>query len=296
MESPHAFVPPLPVSVARWPPWVLAADSGNPAEFRRFNDIVPYQRKKLNNAKPGEIRVLKIYTRFARVSDPALRNWPEVPGYERFNVCKNNLYQDLSPMKLGTVLDEEGKLYAYTIEDGWQCSKVWPFHVEQSSVEHPPRPGEEPWMPLWKEWSRRGRFSNRSLRHRTPQKFGQQTDAKNKNIPLFSYYMGEKLSYRAARARMYMPWYAKLVEKTPAYQDLKNRHLDGQNLLLLEYDGLDRNNPEENRPLDEAMLKRLMDDPSRPFGHGLVLACCLLDLPLWEEYVEGEWSKEEKQE
>ncbi|MCA9327833.1 hypothetical protein KDA14_04865, partial [Candidatus Saccharibacteria bacterium] len=68
-----------------------------------------------------------------------------------------------------------------------------------------------------------------------------------------------------------------------AYEDLKARHMSGVNLLLLEYDGLDRDNPDENRPLDHEMLQRLIVDDSRPFGHGLVLAACLMDCPVWHE-------------
>ena len=81
---------------------------------------------------------------------------------------------------------------------------------------------------------------------------------------------------------MYMRWYADLVVTTPAYLDLKARHLSGEHLLLVEYDGLNRANAAENKDLDEAMLRELLEDDSRPFGHGLVLACMLLDLRVWE--------------
>jgi len=73
-----------------------------------------------------------------------------------------------------------------------------------------------------------------------------------------------------------------VVVDTNAFKDLKARHLHGINLLLLEYDGLDRDNEEENKDLDEKMLKRLVEDGSRPFGHGLVLACVLLECHVWE--------------
>lgn len=80
---------------------------------------------------------------------------------------------------------------------------------------------------------------------------------------------------------MYMPWYETLVRDTAAYRDLKARHLAGEPLLLLEYDGLDRDDPAENCDLDRAALERLLEDDSRPFGHGLVLAGVLLDAPVW---------------
>ena len=183
-------------------------------------------------------------------------------------------------MVLGPVYDENGELYAHTIEDGWQCSKVWPFHLQGHDED------DEAWEREWKEWSKRGRFSGESRRHRTPKggdAVQQLVDPRNKNIPLFSYYMGDKMPYKEARKRMYMPWYEETVKETAAYKDLKARHMSGQNLLLLEFDGLDRFNEDENRDLTRDMLIRLLDDDSRPFGHGLVLACCLLDMPVWRK-------------
>ena len=263
-----------------WPVWVLEADNGKKLVPKQFkHPIVPYVPPPDAPKQRGGIRVLKIYNRFAPVPKE-WKKWPEIDGYERFNVCKNNRYQDLSPMVLGPVYDENGKLYAHTIEDGWQCSKVWPFHLQGCDPDL-----DDEWEENWQEWSRRGRFSRESRRHRTPKggaaSGDQQVDQRNKNIPLFSYYMGDKIPYKEARKRMYMRWYEETVKETVAYKDLKARHMSGQNLLLLEFDGLDRNDPEENRDLTEEMLLKLLDDDSRPFGHGLVLACCLLDMPVW---------------
>jgi len=195
----------------------------------------------------GEIRVLKIRRGVS---------WPSIDGYKRYNVCKQTrVGRQLSPMKLGPVYDESGELYARTIEDAWQCSKVWERQLGGGDDGHG----------RWHEWSRRGRFSGESRRHR------------GRGKPLYSYYMGEKLGYVAARKRMYAPWYARCVKQTDAYRQLKSEHLAGQNLLLVEYDGLDPSALADNRPLDGDMLRRLIDDENHVFGHGLVLATCLLD-------------------
>ena len=228
----------------------------------------------------GKIRVLKIYNRFARVDDdPELKKWPKIPGYERFNVCKNSSrYQELSPMLLGPVKDENGERYALNIEDGWQGSKVYPLHVKGYDGG---RKGG--WQKNWTEYSKRARFSGEARRHRRPSRDkGKVIDSRNPNAPLFSYYMGDRLLYMDARERMYMPWYAELAKETKAFLDLKNRLLAGKNLLLLEYDGLDRRDPRKNRDLDENMLCRLIRDPCVIYGHGLGLASCLLDLRVWE--------------
>ncbi len=259
---------------ATYPDWVQEANSGTQLKLRKFKSIIPYNGKQVEK-KRGQVRVLKIYNRFANVTS-ALKKWPSVEEYERFNVCKNTRYQDLSPMVLGPVHDENKDLYAENIEDGWQCSKVWPSHIGVHDKD-----GDK-WLPNWEEWSKRGRFSKEARRHRRPKQDAKVKVHSNPNIPLFSYYMKKRLTYKKARERMYMSWYKTLVVKTDAYKDLKARLDAGINLLLVEYDGLDRTNPLENKDLDEKMLINLLDDDTKPFGHGLVLASVLLDLPVWE--------------
>jgi len=244
-----------------WPLWVTQANSGKLLKLRQFKPIEPLERPLI--IRRGAIRVLKIYNRFAKVK----RSWPCREGYFRVNVCKNNRYgNELSPMTLGPVYDDAGQLYAYNIEDAWQCSKVWQYQVDADST-----------MSLWEEWSLRGRFSREAKRHRDKGKEGES----NRNIPLYSLYMGKKMNYLEARSKMYMPWYEKLVKETNAYKDLKARHEMGENLLLLEYDGIESGSIYD-KDLNETDLWHLFHDSSRPFGHGLVLACCLLDVPLWK--------------
>mmetsp|Transcript_25072 Transcript_25072/g.31901 ORF Transcript_25072/g.31901 Transcript_25072/m.31901 type:complete len:283 (-) Transcript_25072:93-941(-) len=249
-----------------WPDWVVEANHGKQLKTRTFKPIAVYKPVG-SSPKPGGIRVLRIYNRFSKV-DAELKKWPSVPGYERYNVCKNNKYQALSPMVLGPVYDENGELFAENVEDAWQCSKVFTSHLNGCSVD------SMEWVKNWQEWSKRGRFSKEARRHRQLQR-GDQT--------LFSYYMGDKLTYVQARKRMYCRWYQQTVVETDAFKDLKARHMDGIDLLLLEYDGLDRNDPEQNKDLDRESLHTFLNDPHTIFGHGLVLACLLLDLPLWEE-------------
>jgi hypothetical protein len=251
-----------------WPLWVYEADSGNRLVPMRFAPIPIYRGPPA--PVRGKIRVYKIYTRFARVK-PRLLKWPTVEGYERYNVCKNNLYQELSPMLLGPVI-VDGETYAHTIEDGWQCSKVWPSHLQG----HPPE--SDAWLPAWTEWSRRGRMSGESRRHRIPKHDAGKVGHGNPNVPLFSYFRGRRLPYKEARREMYLPWYEELVQRTDAYRDLKARHLGGVNLLLLEFDGLDR---DKEGDLTKERLLELIEDDSRPFGHGLALAATLMDFPVW---------------
>lgn len=259
----------------KWPSWVVEADKGEPLVIKTFAKINVTKLPPEIEWKRGGIRVLKQYMFRAKV-DKSLKAYPVVPGYQCYNVCKNRgPYHTLSPMILGPVHDENGDLYALNIEDGWQCSKVWPLHMAGCESDE--------WIKNWSEWSRRGRFSGLAKRHRTPkttedQHIGHET---NKNVPAFTYYMGDKMDYVTARKRMYCIWYEKLAPETDAYKDLYARHLSGQNIILLDYDGLDRNNPKENIDLTKEKLLELVNDDSRPFGHGLVLASVLLGFPVW---------------
>lgn len=253
-----------------WPDWVLEADQGVKPFIKKFPPITVSPLPPEAYRRPGKIRVLKIYIG-SSVGDP------HVPGYTNYHVCKNrSAYHTVSPMLLGPVLDDNNKEYALNIEDGWQCSKVWPFHFVDGDK-------NDDWLENWCEWSRRGRFSGLAKRHRTPKSTGkkQETDEINPNKPLFSYYQGKRMSYGEARKVMYCRWYAQLAVETDAFKDLYARYQSGEKMVLLDYDGLDRNNADQNVDLTPEKLRELIEDDSRPFGHGLVLACLLLNCHVW---------------
>lgn len=246
-----------------------------PRKVRQFKEIVPYKLKP--GRVPGKILVLKMYHRHDKSVGEELRKWPEVAGYERYNVCRgNSKYQALSPMILGPVMVDthvaslagparetgyhDEKPYAFNIEDAWQCSKV--FRDQVGADGYP--------MEDWYYWTKQGRASNYAQRHR----------GKGLGPCQYSWFNREKLGYVEARKKLYCPWYAELVVKTKAFQDLKNRHDSGINLLLVEFDGIDR---DDTRPLTEARLKTMLNDENQIFGHGLVLACVLMGIEPWRE-------------
>ena len=61
----------------------------------------------------------------------------------------------------------------------------------------------------------------------------------NRNIPLFSYWKGKKLSYLEARKEIYCPEYSKAVIQTEAYKQLNKLLDDGYNIQIVGYDGYD---------------------------------------------------------
>lgn len=79
------------------------------------------------------------------------------------------------------------------------------------------------------------------------------------------------LSYIAARKKIYCQVYSKLVKETTAYAQLKTLHDSGIGLQICEMDV---------RPglITEEVLKHELNNPKAPFGHGYVLATCLLGL------------------
>lgn len=96
-----------------------------------------------------------------------------------------------------------------------------------------------------------------------------------------------KLGYREARKRIYFPEYIRAVVKEPLFQELKQRWLNGENLLIVDVDGpreesLDYYQQKWHVPEDfidqdsveatEQNLAILLEDLKHPFGHGYCLA------------------------
>lgn len=80
-----------------------------------------------------------------------------------------------------------------------------------------------------------------------------------------------QLDYITARKQIYCKVYVELVQATEAYQMLKVLHDSGQALQICEMDV---------RPglITEEVLRRELNNPQQPFGHGYVLATCLMGL------------------
>jgi len=236
------------------------------------------------------IRVLKKYGRFnAWAKENGYLKNPvptEEDKFEVYDVTSGGFHADLSPMILGPVL-VDGLGFAANIEDGWQGCKVWSFHmrgcfaVDAKTLwqDDPTQPAHDPqgnaWIPEWRKWSEHIRFSGEAKRHRAKA----DPNAVNPNVPLFCYWQGERLDYVTARCRMYVPWYAELVQQTESYKYLKARFDAGTSLILLDPDGQGREQPWQ--ALSRATLTARIRDPELIFGHGFVLASVLLGVNVW---------------
>lgn len=239
------------------------------------------------------IQVIKKYSRFDKIAkELGFLKSPKPTKDNKFEVYDDSsggFFAELSPMMIGPVIDKYGDCIGFNIEDAWQASKVYSFHMNgkfdpKAKKNNFWKPGNktidynksDEWLIEWKKWSEFCRFSGEGLRRRC--KLIKDKNCINPNIPLFSYYRGEKLSYVESRKKMYIPWYADLVVKTRAFKYLKERFRK-ISLIILDPDGQPRD--QKILEINEKTMREKINDPKFVFGHGYVLACVLLNINVW---------------
>jgi hypothetical protein len=153
----------------------------------------------------------------------------------------------LSPFFAGPVDLYKG-YRSHNVENGWQYSKVFEYYLEaDGSV------GER-----YFNWAQKGWNSIRAVRR--PMGRGVK--------PLYSYWDGETLPYIEARKKIYIPLYAKAVQKTSAFAKLKRMYEAGDNLVLWDFDGYD------HKALGLS-YDQVINDPNRTMGHAFVIGMLL---------------------
>lgn len=159
--------------------------------------------------------------------------------------------RDLSPFVLGPVVLYDG-IISQNMENAWQYSKVYPAQTDETG-----RPAE-----AWYRWARGG--WNKRWADRYPMGKGVR--------PLYSFWAGEQLDYIEARKRIYIPLYAKAVQRRRGYAYLRSRYLAGDPIVLWDFDGYDY--------LARGMtLAEVIEQPLRKMGHAFVLAMLLEQHP-----------------
>jgi hypothetical protein len=174
----------------------------------------------------------------------------------------------------------EPAVRAANIEAAWQYSKVyWDIQNERGVMERhiDGRDTLNP-TPAWWAFARSGWTNERFevshpefkaykgiLRHpvsRLPR-------AKEKCLPTFVWWNGRRISYLEGRKEVYGKLYTEMIVKTEVYQKLKAMYDRGENIALFDFDGTDHVGLGRS-------YESLLNDPGRPFGHGLLL-CMLLE-------------------
>jgi len=241
------------------------------------------------------IQVIKKYSRFDKVAkELGFLKHPKSTKENKFEVYDDSsggFYAELSPMMIGPVIDRYSDCIGYNIEDAWQASKVYSFHLNSGKFDPKGKKNNywkdgnkvidhtksDEWIIEWKKWSEFCRFSGEGLRRRC--KLTKDKNCINPNIPLFSYYRGEKLSYVESRKKMYIPWYADLVVKTRAFKYLKEKFTK-TSLIILDPDGQPRD--QKILEINEKTMREKINDKKFIFGHAYVIACILLNINVWD--------------
>lgn len=216
--------------------------------------------------------------------NPFYCDWRPGPGWTTVNIttASPEWGRALSPMFVGPV-DIPGvdpAVRASNIEAAWQYSKVyWEVQNEHGITERH-IDGRDTLNPTqaWWNYARAGwnnerfnvnhpEFKNYKgiLRHpvsRLPK-------AKEKCSPSFVWWNGRRISYLEGRKEVYGALYTDLIVKTEAFQRLKDMYDRGENIALFDFDGTDHVGLGRS-------YENLLNDPGRPFGHGLLL-CMLLE-------------------
>lgn len=213
-----------------------------------------------------------------RSKEPGSKQHPVLPGYTNINATSGNLrWKGLSPMKLGPFTykekkvplpwypdgihpgftdagDDEQTILCQNFENLWQGSKVYPRDLGPDGLV----------QPSFYERRKKMVFDPQPHRRALPKKEG---------LPHCAYWNGHLWNYLDSRV-MYCTLYAGLVQNTPEYQELRALVTGGTNVQILGYDGQDL-------PITSDSMAAAYKDPTKPFGHELVLCCLLTGLSPW---------------
>lgn len=176
-------------------------------------------------------------------------------SFERIDCTSHSpsaLWQQLSPFHLGPVELYPG-VVSKTIENAWQCSKVYPGQV---------CPDGWP-TPEWFKWRDNGLsaiYANRYPMGRSSK-------------PLYSFWIDEngqrqQLSYIEARWKIYLPLYQRCVVQTDAFKILKRKYDAGENIVLADFDGYDY----KARGMS---LREVIENEKKAMGHCVAIAVAL---------------------
>lgn len=217
----------------------------------------------------GQVRCGKIvHFRAPKGED---KTHPKIPGFTNINATSGNkTWKGLSPMVLGPFQVIERRFPTRDYPDGVHPGFVAVNEQLQGAVSY----NLENWWQYSKLYDVDGPFDlnygnlPRTFLLRRAQGLGdpkphRRALPKAKGTPVASYFDARVFSYIPSR-KFYCTVYEALVIRTPEYQNLLQRLANGENLLVIGYDGFDL-------PITNEAVQQAYDDPSRPFGHELVL-------------------------
>lgn len=184
--------------------------------------------------------------------------------------------KSFSPMLLGPVYEKEifgtGELIAQNFENYWQYGKMFPElgHIDIQGFP----------TPSWYIFRTKGYAKIKGDRHPDGTKTNDVAfiDATGKNHYRYStatssMYMNWIMDYITSRKYIYCKGYAYLVKRTPAFQSLVQQIDAGLSVQIIDFDVI-----EGSHLITKEFLKDRVNDPTKPFGHGYVIAALLAGL------------------
>jgi len=230
--------------------------------------------------------------------------YPSFKGFSPIVVMtKSSEYGAIGPYELK---DENG----YIFEDLWQFSKVYEKVPETHEVytqryrvpawDHPAEIHMKDGFFTQEFWSWRQKGLSNAIAVRYPVgrknmhlcKFAIPYDTPCNHDSLVSIDSIEHLDYIQSRKRTYIPVYIELASKQELFKQLKQRHEDGEDLLIIEVDGPHQESlsyymqkygvgkdfiEKDTIIASEDNMKIIVNDPKHPAGHGYALAIGLQD-------------------
>lgn len=218
-------------------------------------------------------------------------NNPVIEGVKNIDATSGSMNKidgesatQFSPMYLGPVIEKDifgkGEKTALIFENYWQYGKVFPElgHVGENGKI----------TKKWLEFREKGYKKAKGDRHPVGTKTDRVkfVDRRGRKwyeymIPSFARYYGEKMDYITSRKKVYVPAYAYLVRRTEAFKKLKEKVDNGFKVQILDFDG-----PKDGSALITVdYLRKKINDPSSPFGHGFVISALLAGIEP-EEYID----------
>ncbi len=204
------------------------------------------------------------------------RSYPEVKGFENIPCHSRGKgdWKQLSPFYLKF---KEGAI----LENFWQSFKVFEKVYEQNTKNWSWRAethvdSDKNPTAAWLKWH------NALLHHDLPVR-----RPNGKVIPIYSYWNNKKLGVVDSRKEIYIPYLKKLYRSNDVYKKLLKMFRNGMNIMLIEPDGPFIDVYPEGLDVNLQILGELVDVTNygkegfpqkyRPYGHGYVLATCLLE-------------------
>ena len=176
--------------------------------------------------------------------------------------------KELSPLLIGPA---KGVI---RFENLWQYTKVYPQLGHWNDRKQCP-------TKKWEEWKNTGfsRLTSRGKGIRTPPEIFKLKKSTPQWKPLCSWWEGRHLTYIQARKRIYVPEYLKLIRDSRAMKALKKKN-NTECLMILDLDAPSLEWYPTGMRVTEETIRKALNDPTYPFGHGYVIAAELVRIDL----------------